>query len=50
MKEIIKEDGFIQIANFKEKFPMSRKYLVTYLDYLDNFSNIKKIENKRVFV
>ena len=49
MKEIIKEDGFIQIANFKERFPMSRKYLVTYLDYLDNFSNIKKIENKRVF-
>jgi len=49
MKEIIKEDGHIDIANFKAKFPMSRKYLVTYLDYLDNFSNIKKIDNKRVF-
>jgi len=49
MKEIIKVDGYIDIANFKEKFPMSRKYLVTYLDYLDNFSNIKKVDNKRVF-
>ena len=49
MKEIIKEDGYIDIANFKAKFPMSRKYLVTYLDYLDNFSNIKKVDNKRVF-
>ena len=50
MKEIIKEDGYIDISNFKEKYPLSRKYLITYLDYLDNFSNIKKQENKRVFV
>ncbi len=50
MKEIIKEDGYIDLLNFKEKYPMSRKYLITYLDYLDNFSNIKKQENKRVFV
>ena len=46
MKEIIKEDGFIDISNFKTKFDLSRKYLITYLDYLDNYSNIKKIENK----
>ena len=50
MKEIIKEDGYIDISNFKEKYPLSRKYLITYLDYLDNFSNIKKQDNKRVFV
>ena len=50
MNSIIKEEGFINIQNFKEKFPMSRKYLVTYLDYLDNFSNIKKQDNKRVFL
>lgn len=49
MKEIIKEDGFIEIFNFKQKVDLSRKYLVAYLDYLDNFSDIKKIENKRVF-
>ena len=50
MKEIIKEDGFIDISNFKTRFDLSRKYLITYLDYLDNYSNIKKIENRRVFV
>lgn len=42
MKKIIKEDGFIEISNFKERYPLSRKYLITYLDYLDNFSQIKK--------
>lgn len=50
MKDIIKTDGYIDISNFKEKYPLSRKYLITYLDYLDNFSNIKKEDNKRVFV
>lgn len=49
MKNIIKEDGYIEISNFKEKYPLSRKYLITYLDYLDNFSEIKKDGNKRVF-
>mgnify|MGYP003387342822 CR=1 FL=1 len=50
MKEIIKKDGYIDIKNFKEKHPLSRKYLITYLDYLDNFSEIKKQDNRRVFV
>ena len=50
MKEIIKEDGFIEISNFKERFDLSRKYLITYLDYLDNYSDIKKVKNRRVFV
>ncbi|MCP4971897.1 MAG: selenocysteine-specific translation elongation factor [Arcobacter sp.] len=50
MKNIMKKDGYIDIANFKEKYPISRKYLVTYLDYLDNFSQIKKDGNKRVFM
>ena len=49
MKDIIKEDGFIDISNFKDRFDLSRKYLITYLDYLDNCSNIKKVENKRLF-
>ena len=49
MKDIIKEDGFIEIFNFKQRVDLSRKYLVAYLDYLDNFGDIKKIENKRVF-
>ena len=50
MKEIIKKDGFIEISNFKDRFDLSRKYLITYLDYLDNYSDIKKVENRRVFV
>ncbi|WP_373003770.1 selenocysteine-specific translation elongation factor [Sulfurimonas sp.] len=49
MKDIIKKDGYIDIRNFKEKHPLSRKYIITYLDYLDNFSEIKKQDNKRVF-
>jgi len=47
MKEIIKNDGFIEVQNFKEKFVMSRKYIIAYLDYLDNTPNIEKRENKR---
>ena len=50
MKNIIKEKGYIDLNNFKERFPLSRKYLVTYLDYLDNFSQIKKDGNRRVFL
>lgn len=50
MKNIIKKDGYIDIQNFKAKHPLSRKYLITYLDYLDNFSEIKKQDNRRVFV
>ncbi|WP_375723155.1 selenocysteine-specific translation elongation factor [Arcobacter sp. KX21116] len=49
MKSIIKVDGYIEIANFKERFELSRKYLIAYLDYLDNYSEIKKIDTKRVF-
>jgi len=49
MKNIITTEGYIDIQNFKEKFPLSRKYIITYLDYLDNFSQIKKDGNRRVF-
>jgi selenocysteine-specific elongation factor len=50
MREIIKNDGFINISNFKNRFDLSRKYLITYLDYLDNYSDIKKVEDKRLFI
>jgi len=49
MKNIIKEEKYIDIKNFKEKFPLSRKYLIAYLDYLDKFSEIKKENGKRFF-
>jgi selenocysteine-specific elongation factor len=50
MKEIIKTQGYINIKNFKENMNLSRKYLIAYLDYLDNFSQIEKREDKRYFV
>ena len=50
MKAIMKNEGYIDIKNFKEKFPMSRKYLVTYLDYLDKFGDVKKEDQRRVLV
>jgi selenocysteine-specific elongation factor len=48
LREIIKKEGYIDLALFKQYYPMSRKYLVAYLDYLDNFQDIKKEGNKRV--
>ncbi|RXJ66304.1 selenocysteine-specific translation elongation factor [Halarcobacter ebronensis] len=50
MKKIIKQDGYIDLQNLKKRYPISRKYLITYLDYLDNFSEIKKEADKRVFI
>jgi selenocysteine-specific elongation factor len=50
MKEIIKNNGFIEVQNFKENFPMSRKYIIAYLDHLDNIQGIEKKENKRYLI
>lgn len=50
MKNLIKNDGYIEISNLKNHLDLSRKYLICYLDYLDNYSDIKKLDNKRVFV
>ncbi len=49
MREIIEKEGYIDIKKFKEHMPMSRKYIVAYLDYLDQMGDIEKIENKRYF-
>ncbi|MCV6608451.1 MAG: SelB C-terminal domain-containing protein, partial [Campylobacterales bacterium] len=48
MRGIIDEHGFIDIKLLKESLSISRKYLIAYLDYLDQFSDIKKEDNKRV--
>ncbi|NQY92993.1 MAG: selenocysteine-specific translation elongation factor [Campylobacteraceae bacterium] len=50
MRAIMKTEGYIDIKNFKEKYPMSRKYLVTYLDYLDKFGDVKKEDQRRVLM
>jgi len=47
LKAIIKKEGFLDIGIFKKHYPLSRKFIVAYLDYLDNFGDIKKEGNKR---
>ncbi len=47
MKDIIKKRGYIDVKVFKEEMPMSRKYIIAYLDYLDNLGDIIKKDNKR---
>jgi selenocysteine-specific elongation factor len=47
LKAIIKQNGYIDIATFKKHYQLSRKYMVAYLEYLDNFSEIKKEGNRR---
>ncbi len=49
MKEIIEKNGYVDIKSFKNEMPISRKYIVAYLDYLDQLGDIEKIDNKRYF-
>lgn len=49
MRQIIKDEGYIDFALFKKHLPLSRKYLIAYLDYLDRFEDIQKDETKRMF-
>lgn len=48
MRDIIHAHGYIDIALFKTKLPLSRKYLINYLEYLDNFSDIAKEGDRRI--
>lgn len=50
MRDIITKEGFLQIANFKKYLNLSRKYLIAYLEYLDNFKDIKTQKDIRSFV
>jgi len=50
MKNIIKQEGYIDIKNFKQKYTMSRKYMIAYLDYLDQTNNIENKEGKRYLI
>ncbi len=49
-KEIIKKEGYIDIALLKNKLSLSRKYAIGYLEYLDKLHEIKKDGNKRYLV
>ncbi|MBP1681310.1 MAG: selenocysteine-specific translation elongation factor [Proteobacteria bacterium] len=50
LRDIMRKCEGIDIKAFKEHFDMSRKYLVAYLDYLDNFDDVKKEGNRRVLI
>ncbi len=47
MREIMRNENGIDIQSFRNHFEMSRKYLVAYLDYLDQFDDVKKEGHKR---
>jgi selenocysteine-specific elongation factor len=48
LKTIIRNEGYIEIANFKTHYPqLSRKYLIAYLENLDKQSDIKTEGNRR---
>jgi len=47
IREIIKNEGSIDITSFKKHYNFSRKYLIAYLDYLDKYDDIKKDGIKR---
>lgn len=49
LKELISRDGYADVSNAKEYLNLSRKYVISYLEALDQQSDIIKIENKRVF-
>ncbi|MDO7253028.1 selenocysteine-specific translation elongation factor [Helicobacter cappadocius] len=49
LRQLIKENGYIDIFILKEKIGLSRKYLIAYLDYLDHFEDITNTQGKRTF-
>ena len=50
LREIMKNEGGVDITSFRKYYDMSRKYLVAYLDYLDLYEDVKKDGMKRVFI
>ncbi len=48
MRQILNANGYIDITLLKEKLPLSRKYLINYLEYLDNFNDIVREGDKRI--
>lgn len=47
MRQIAQESGFVDLERLRTKTNLSRKYLTAYLDYLDNFEDIQKSDEKR---
>jgi len=50
LKNIIKKEGFIDVKIFKDYYPnLSRKYIISYLEYLDKQNDIIQDGLKRKF-
>ena len=49
LKEIITNQGFVNVTNAKDALNLSRKYVIAYLEQLDLESDIMKQGNDRVF-
>ena len=49
LREIIKNQGFVNVTNAKDALNLSRKYVIAYLEQLDLESDIMKQGNDRVF-
>ncbi|RDU69572.1 selenocysteine-specific translation elongation factor [Helicobacter cholecystus] len=49
MRSVIEEKSFIDVGSLKEVLPLSRKYLIAYLEYLDSFEDITKDGTKRIY-
>ncbi|WP_103576194.1 selenocysteine-specific translation elongation factor [Campylobacter concisus] len=49
LREIIKNQGFVNVTNAKDALNLSRKYVIAYLEQLDLESDIIKQGNDRVF-
>lgn len=47
LREIMKNEGGVDINSFRKYYDFSRKYLVAYLDYLDLYGDVKKDGVKR---
>lgn len=49
MRSVIDKKGYVDVGSLKEVLPLSRKYLIAYLDYLDSFEDIAKEGVKRIY-
>lgn len=49
LKEIIKDDGFVNVQNAKNRLGLSRKFIIAYLERLDSLPYIAKNGQNRVF-
>ncbi|TLD80198.1 selenocysteine-specific translation elongation factor [Helicobacter sp. MIT 05-5293] len=49
MRDIIRKHSYIDVAILKNYTQLSRKYLISYLEYLDQFDDIQSSDNKRFF-